>query len=583
MPDIFVSYSRTCEAEARLVTDALRALGYDVWRDVELPAHRAYAEVTETELDAAKAVLVIWSAEATRSQWVRSEADRGRTEGKLVQATIDGARLPMPFDQIQYADLSGWTGDPDAWGWRTLLTSIAELVGRTPVSPDNHATPLARRNLHAICVLPFVNMSGDSDQEYFSDGITEDIMTDLSKVSALSVVARNTAFAFKGKIINAQQLARQLKISHILEGSVRKSQNRVRITAQLIDAIAGHQIWAERWDRTLDDIFAVQDEISQAVVGAVRLKLLPEEKRAIERRATANPQAYDFFLMARQHYVSGNLGDVRREEAIIRLCGKAIELDPLYARAWSLMALAKASLYFRHGRQQEDGLAVAERALLLDPDLAEPHAVRARYLVEQGRSDEATTELGHALELDPKSYEVYLAAAYVNFRGRCFQEAIRYYDRAAALMEADYHSTGTMVTCCLAIEDAEGAMRAARMTLSRAERALELDKSNGSAMGFAVLALVVLGETERAKQWIDRAVLIDPENLNMRYNFACALCLNLNNADTVIDLLQPIFAAMTLHWLEHIKIDPDLAAIRPNPRFQALLAATELRLAGAGS
>jgi adenylate cyclase len=425
-------------------------------------------------------------------------------------------------------------------------------------------------------------MSGDTDQEYFSDGISEDIITDLSKVSALSVTARNTAFTFKGKPVNIPQLARQLNVAHVLEGSVRKSGNRVRITAQLIDGVAGDHVWAERWDRNLDDIFALQDEISEAVVGAVRIRLLPEEKSAIERRATSNPQAYDFFLMARQHYVSGNLGDVRREEAIIRLCGKAIELDPHYALAWALTALARASLYFRYGRAQENGLPAAEQALLLDPRLAEPHAVRARYLIEQGRSDDAMEELAVALDLDPNSYEVNLAAAYANFRGRHFEDAIRYYDRAASLMEADYHSTGTMLTCCLAIHDSDGIRRAARMTFARAERALELDKANGSAMGFAVMALVIMGEREKARQWIERAILVDPENLNMRYNFACALCLRLQDPDAVIELLHPIFAAMTMHWLEHIRIDPDLEAIRSDPRFRAMLSAAEARLTAAG-
>jgi adenylate cyclase len=581
LPDIFISYARSAADQARQVADALQALGYDVWRDVDLPAHRPYAEVTEENLSSARAVVVIWSEAATKSQWVRSEADRGRVAGKLVQATIDRARLPMPFDQIQYADLTGWTGNPDAPGWRTLVASVAEMMGRSLSSPDDDVpSQRVQTTAPAICVLPFLNMSGDADQEYFSDGISEDIITDLSKVSALSVVARNTAFTFKGHAVNVPQLARQLNVPYVLEGSVRKSGGRVRITAQLINGATGGNIWAERWDRNLDDIFALQDEISEAVVGAVRLRLLPEEKRAIERRATDNPQAYDFFLMARQHYVSGNLGDVRREEAIVRLCGKAIELDSRYARAWALTALAKASLYFRHGRQ-EDGLPAAERALELDPTLAEPHAVRARYLVEQDRSSEAMNELNTALGLDPESYEVNLAAAYANFRWHRFDDAIRYYEKAAALMEADYHSTGTMLTCCLAIDDAEGARRAARMTLARAERALELNKSNGSAMGFAVVALVILNESQRARQWIDRAILIDPDNLNMRYNFACALCMRLQDPDLVIELLRPIFAAMTMHWLKHIKIDPDLEAIRGDLRFQALLADTEARLTGA--
>ena len=185
----------------------------------------------------------------------------------------------------------------------------------------------------SICVLPFANMSGDTEQEYFSDGISEDIITDLSKVSAISVIARNSAFAFKGKNVDVLQVARQLKVSHVLEGSVRKSGTRVRITAQLIDGARNDHVWAERYDRDLDDIFALQDEISEAIVKALKLKLLPEEKKAIEQRGTTNPEAYNLYLMARQYYASGNDGDSRRDEAIVRMCSRATEIDKNYARA----------------------------------------------------------------------------------------------------------------------------------------------------------------------------------------------------------------------------------------------------------
>ncbi|HWD66662.1 MAG TPA: TIR domain-containing protein, partial [Caulobacteraceae bacterium] len=317
MSQVFISYARSTEREAKAIGEALVGLGYAVWRDDELPAHRAYADVIEERLSLAKAVVVVWSAEAAKSTWVRSEAERARAEDKLVQLTLDGARLPMPFDQIQCADLAGWDGDPNHPGWRKIADSIAALAGRAPARPAAKSPAAPRQQ--SICVLPFANMSGDPEQEYFSDGVSEDIITDLSKVQALSVTARNTAFTFKGKSVDVPQIAAQLGVTHVLEGSVRKAGGRVRITAQLIDGAAGDHLWAERWDRDLTDIFELQDEISEAVVKAVKLRLLPEEKKAIEKRGTTNSAAYDLYLMARQQYLTGNHGDERREEAIIRL------------------------------------------------------------------------------------------------------------------------------------------------------------------------------------------------------------------------------------------------------------------------
>src|SRR5438874_5725352 len=245
-----------------------------------------------------------------------------------------------------------------------------------------------KRARFSICVLPFANMSGDREQEYFSDGITEDIITDLSKVSALDIISRNTAFTFKNKPVDVRQVAAQLRVSHVLEGSVRKAAGRVRITAQLIDGANDSHLWAERYDRDLNDIFAIQDEISHAIVDALKVKLLPEEEKAIEQRGTENVDAYNLFLMARQTYATGYSADPRRLDAIIRMCRRAVEIDPNYADPWALIALSEVLLRSDVGRQGGDGgLAAAERALALNPDLAEAHAVKARILSEENRID----------------------------------------------------------------------------------------------------------------------------------------------------------------------------------------------------
>jgi adenylate cyclase len=430
-------------------------------------------------------------------------------------------------------------------------------------------------------VLPFANMSGDPEQEYFSDGITEDVITDLTKVSALFVVARNTAFALKGKNIDASQVTRQFNVSHVLEGSVRKSGGRVRITSQLIEGATGGQVWAERYDRELSDIFALQDEISQAIVKALRLKLLPEEKKAIEQRGTTNLDAYNLYLMARQHYCTGNEGDVRRNEAIIRLCSRATEIDPNYANAWALIALGQMLIRWMRGGQGDDGLAAAERALALDPNLAVAHAVKARILSEGGRHDEASAEIDVALGLDPESYEVNRTAAYLRFRQQRLADAILHFEKAQSLMETDVSSANMLIGCYTAAGNMEAARRAAQITLTRAQRALAQDPSNGAAMGFCCNALALLGQAESAKGWMRRALLIEPDNTNMRYNFACTLIMQLKDADGALELLGPLFEKIPIGLLNHAKVDPDLDPLRDDPRFQALIAAAEARLAAA--
>jgi adenylate cyclase len=433
----------------------------------------------------------------------------------------------------------------------------------------------------AVCVLPFANMSGDPEQEYFSDGISEDIITDLSKVSALWVAARNTAFTFKGKHVDVPQVARQLKVSHVLEGSVRKAGGRVRITAQLVDGATGGHVWAERYDRDLNDIFALQDEISQAIVAALKLKLLPEEKKAIEQRGTTDPEAYKLYLMARQYSITGNFGSARRSEAIIRLCRRAIEIDPNYARPWALMASTQISLRFFFGREGDDGLIAAERAIELDPNLAEAHAARARVLGQNGRFDEALHEIEIALRLDPESYEVNGAAGRLHYLMRRFDKAILHFEKAATIVETDYSSAGMLVSCHNAVGDKEGGRRAARRALERCEKIVAIEPDNGSALGFAVGALAALGEAERAKEWAERALLLDPDNVNLRYNFACSLITDLHDFGAALDMLGPRFETMGIEVLNWVKSDPDLDPIRDHPRFKAMLAAAEARLAQA--
>ena len=575
--DIFVSYARPDEPHAERVAATLRSTGYRVWRDDELPAHRAYAEVIQERLTSAKAVIVLWSAESAKSQWVRAEADTARTAGTLIQVTIDGSIPPLPFNQIQCADLNGWDGKPHAAGWRKLADSVAALAG-TPAPPEGAQQRRASKRNVSVCVLPFANMSGDSEQEYFSDGISEDITTDLSKVSSLGVTARNTAFTFKDRAVDVCEVARTLGVTHVLEGSVRKAGDRVRITAQLIDGASGDHVWAERYDRDLTDIFLIQDEISKSIVTALKLKLLPEERKAIEQRDTTNVEAYKLYLLARQYWVTGNHGDIRREQRVMRISSKAVELDPYYAQAWALLAIAQSNLRYGFGSEVEDGVAAAHTALAIDATIAEAHCPMVRRLEERGQYAEADAEIQKALRLNSDSWEVNKEAARVFMRQGRVEEATGHFEKAVALMDTDLHAWSMLVTCYRKLGNVAGMREAAEMSVAMAEQVLAKDPSNGAAMSFGASGLAALGNADRAKEWMERAMLIDSENLNMRYNFACMLAAHLGDQDGALRLLQRNFMTVGKHQLRIAETDPDLDSLREDSRFVNMIARARTRL-----
>ena len=568
MSHVFVSYARPDEPLAQQVADCLRSDGFEVWRDDELPAHRPYAEVIEERINQARAVVVLWSAEAAKSHWVRAEADTARGAATLVQASLDGTLPPMPFNQIQCADLKAWDGQRTAPGWRKLVGSVSELAG-APAAETRRAGSQAV----SICILPFQNMSGDPEQEYFSDGISEDITTDLSQVSALEVIARNTAFTFKGGSVNVCEVARKLGVTHVLEGSVRKVGDRVRINAQLIDGASGGHVWAERFDRDLTDIFTIQDEISNAIVAALKLKLLPEEKKAIEQRRTSSVEAYNFYLLARQYWVTGNHGDPRREERVMRICQRAVEIDPYYAQAWALLGIAQSNLRYVYGRDVDDGFAAAHTALAIDPTIAEAHLPMVKRLQEKQQHEAAAKAMEAAIRLGPESWEVNKEAGLFQlFRGDV-DAATRHYEKAAELMETDFHVWVMLATCYRALKDEKKLHEAARMMVSESQKVVQQDPSNGAALGILAGGYAILGDEDRTREWITRGLLIDPDNLNMRYNFACFLAGHLGDKDGALSMLQSVLRHPdAMRQLKYAETDPDLDSIHDDPRFQKILA-----------
>ena len=580
MARIFLSYARDDADAAKQLAACISEAGHDVWWDRHLHGGSRFASEIDKALKDAEAVVVLWSPTAIDSAWVQDEAAEGRDSGRLVPVSLASAKPPLGFRQFQTIDLGVWDGS----GSPAALDDLLEAIGRTcgtnarPSGDGSAEKPTGAKKKASVCVLPFINMSGEAEQEYFSDGISEDIITDLSKVSALSVVARNTAFTFKGQSVDVKEVAKTLGVTYVLEGSVRKAGNRVRITAQLIDGAAGDHVWADRYDRDLDDIFAIQDEISKAIVEALKIKLLPEEKKAIERRGTSNVDAYNLYLMARQQWISGTFGSTRRDEAIVRLCHEATLLDPNYAQAWALLALGQLELKFVHGRD-ENALPAAERALKIDPGLPEAHCIKARYLEEEGHAEEAEQQIRTALKLDPESWEVNREVARMLFRHGRIKEAIPFFEKAESMMDSDWSNPMMLITCYDSIGDKALTKKAAKTALDRVERAVAKDPTNGTALAVGAYSLAMFGEEDRAREWIRRALLLDPDNLNMRYNLACTIVRQLGDVEETINTLEPFFEKLSSSTImRHIEVDPDMDPLREHPRFKEMLASTKRRL-----
>src|SRR5438874_1150733 len=380
-----------------------------------------------------------------------------------------------------------------------------------PAARDTEdAVPAQREQLErpSIAVLPFNNMSGDPEQEYFSDGITEDIITDLSKVSGLFVVARNTAFTYKGKPVKVQQVGQELGVAFILEGSVRKAGSRVRVTGQLISSRDGGHVWADRYDRDLTDIFAIQDEITHAIVEQLKVKLLPQEKKSIGQTPTDNVEAYTYYLRGRQFMQRHSKSNYQLAR---RMFAKAVELDPLYACAYAGIADCDSFLFLHYHLDVgiDSILATSAKALALESGLAEAHASRGLALSLGQRYEEAMAEFEQAIALDPNSFEAHYFYARACVSQGKLERAAVLFERAAENKPDDYQSLCMLIHVYRSLGRERDSKSAAQRTIERAEGELTLHPENPRPAYLGAIALVVLGETDRAREWVSRALAID--------------------------------------------------------------------------
>jgi len=439
----------------------------------------------------------------------------------------------------------------------------AKAVQETPAK----ASTQSKRK--SIAVLPFVNMSGDTENEYFSDGISEEILNLLVKLPQLKVASRTSAFIFKGKEASIPTVATELGVDTVLEGSVRRAGDRVRITAQLIEADSDSHLWSETYDREMNDVFAIQDEIAQNIVDALEVTLSPKERRSIQYVATSNAQAFDFYLRGRSFMYTMTRRDY---EHAIRMFEQAISVDAKFAQAYAGIADAYSHLYRYADASKENvrkSVEASEKAIALDPDAAEPHASRGLSLFINGQFEAAKAEFEVAIKLNPNLFDAYYYYGLACSSNSDFETAEKMYLKAMEVNPADYQSPLFLAQAYTSLGRKHDEMRVRLGALETIQRHLEMNPHDTRALYFGAQNLVLVGENEKGVELAERALGQDQDEPVVLYNVACFYALQ-GDPDRSIDLLTK---AVDEGWgdREWLETDSDLDSLRDIARFKFLL------------
>jgi adenylate cyclase len=422
----------------------------------------------------------------------------------------------------------------------------------------------------AIAVLPFADMSPSRDQDYFCEGLAEELINALTHVDGLRVVSRTASFQFRDSGADVQDVGRKLGAGTLLEGSVRKAGDRLRVTVQLIEVASGFHRWSQRFDRKLDDIFAIQDEIAESVATSLRGSVLsPSEKQALLRPKTG-AASYEYYLRGRQHLPRMSREDIERSGEMFE---RAIKEDASYAPALAGLAMVHATLYEWFGAR-EANLAKAEtasqRALDLAPHLAEAHVARGFALSLWPRYDEASREFEKAIRLNPNLFDAYYYFARVNFaRGDVRRSAVLF-RKAAEVRHEDFQSCMLLGQSLRMLGQSEEARKATREGIRRAEHILALNPNDARALSLGSGALFDDGQTARAVEWSQRSLELYPDDVCALVNAAC-LRTKAGQSEEALKLLEQVFGRGwgKRDWVEH---DPDYDILRKDPRFTKLVA-----------
>jgi adenylate cyclase len=416
----------------------------------------------------------------------------------------------------------------------------------------------------SIAVVPFPDMSAEQDQEHFCDGLTEELLNVLTCIPDLRVASRTSSFSLKGKQIDLKEVATKFDVQHILEGSVRKAGNRIRVTAQLIEAKTDTHLWSETYDRELDDIFAIQDDIAACILAVLKLKLGPTRKASDD---TSNAKAYEYFLRGRGYAMSKS---ARETELAAEMFKKATDLDPGFIRAWiNLAEMCGVQAVFYQDedstRWQEMARQAGDRLMELSPSPAESILASAYALTAERKFAAAETAFKKVVELDSTMAIAYQYLARAQLHQGKLQAAAASFSAATECDPDDYESPLLAIPAFEEVGDHENALKHARIGVERAERVLEDYPDNQRAYYLGSSGFVALGQMDKALEWTEHALALNPKDQATRYNVACFYA-KIGEIEKALDCLENSVTSRT--WMEN---DPDLNALHDEPRYQALV------------
>jgi non-specific serine/threonine protein kinase len=421
----------------------------------------------------------------------------------------------------------------------------------------------------SVAVLPFENMSADPENEYFTDGMAGEILNALSKVKGLRVASRTSSFAFKGKHEDIRKIGQQLDVHNLLEGSVQKSGKRLRISAQLVSCKDGYQLWSERYDRDVEDIFAIQDEIAGSITTALQIVLTKKEKQAIEKAPTENVKAYDYYLRGRQFFEQFSRKGWEFAQPMFQ---RAIQIDPHYALAYAGIADCCSMLYMyleASDANLNDADQASRKALELDPDLAEAHLARGLALSLRGGFEEARDEFETAIRLNSRLYDAYYYYARTCFSNGRLEDATRLFEHAWEVRPEDYQAPSMLAMAYAGSGLPNKAQATNRRALDVIRKHLDLNPDDARAVYLGAAVMCKLGQSQESLEWAGRALKMDPEDPWVLYNVACTYALQ-ERPEVAVDCLEKAVeqGMGERRWFEN---DPDLNSLRDNSRFKALL------------